>query len=67
MYNFIFKAKAKKAQESFQIINDEVLEYDEIAFSQFSFREEDLERYDIHPTDPTITYIVIEDDDSKFC
>ena len=50
----------------FEIIDDDILEYDEIAFAPFVFSQEVSSTYKIQSVAPINTLIIITDDDSEY-
>ena len=63
--DFVFTPASKSAFESFTIVDDDVLEFDEIFIAEFSFGPEIANTWNVIKGEPSTTVIVIRDDDGE--
>ena len=63
--DFIFTPASKSAFESFTIIDDSVLEFDELLIATFDFGPENAHNWNTRKGQPSTTYISILDDDCE--
>ena len=61
--DFIFTPASNSAFESFNIINDSVLDFDELLMVTFDFGPEIANNWKARKGTPSTTYILIRDDD----
>ena len=63
--DFAFTPANKSAFESFTIVDDDVLEFDELFIAEFNFGPEIANTWNAIKGEPSTTFIVIRDDDSE--
>ena len=64
--DFVFTRANQSAFESFTIVDDDVLEFDELFIAEFAFGREILrEGWNAIQGEPNTTFIVIRDDDCE--
>ena len=59
------ESRPKFASGSFNIVDDDIYEYDELLVAEFEFDQRIATAYNTIKGQPNITYIVIKDDDSE--
>ena len=62
---FIFTPTSKSAFDSYNLVNDSVLEFDELLIATFDFGPEIENNWNVRKGEPSITYILIRDDDGE--
>ena len=62
---FVFTRANQSAFESFTIVNDDVLEFDEIFIAEFGFGPEIINTWNAIKGEPSTAFIVIRDDDCE--
>ena len=63
---FIFTPARKSDFESFNIVDDSVLEFDELLIATFDFGPEIANNWNARKGTPSTTYIVIRDNDCGY-
>ena len=63
--DFVFTRANQSAFESFTIVNDCVLEFDELFIAEFNFGPEIANTWNAIKGEPSTTFIVIRDDDCE--
>ena len=63
--DFVFTPASKSAFESFTIVDDDVLEFDELFIAEFNFGPEIANNWNAIKGEPSTTFIVIRDDDCE--
>ncbi len=63
--DFVFTPANQSAFESFTIVNDDVLEFDELFIAEFNFGPEIANTWNAIKGQPSTTFIVIRDDDCE--
>ncbi len=67
IHDFVFTQDNRSAFESFTIVDDDVLEFDEIFIAVFSFGPEIENNWNAIKGEPSIAFIHIRDDDCELC
>ena len=65
--DFVFTPASKSAFENFTIVDDDVLEFDELLIAEFNFGPEISNNWNAKKGEPSITLILIRDDDCELC
>ena len=63
--DFIFTPASNTSSESFNIIDDSVLEFDELLIATFDFGPEITDNWNARKGTPSTTYILIRDNDCE--
>ena len=63
--DFVFTPASKSAFESFNSVNDSVLEFDELLIATFDFGPDIENNWNARKGTPSITYIFIREDDCE--
>ena len=63
--DFVFTPNSTSTFENFTIIDDDVLEFDEIFYAEFSFGPEIANNWNARPVEPITAFILIRDDDGE--
>ena len=63
--DFTFTRVSNSAFESFNIMDDKVLEFDELLIATFDFGPEIVNNLNVRKGTPSTTYILIRDDDCE--
>ena len=64
---FVFTPASKSAFKNFTIVDDNVLEFDELFIAEFHFDYYYSYDWNAIKGEPSIAFILIEDDDSELC
>ena len=65
--DFVFTPASKSAFENFTIVDDSVLEFDELLIAEFNFGPEISSNWNVRKGEPSITFILVKDDDCELC
>ena len=65
--DFVFSPNSTSVFENFTIVDDDVLEFDELFIAEFSFGPEIINNWNARKVEPSIAFILIEDDDGELC
>ena len=65
--DFVFTADSTSSFESFTIVDDDVLEFDEVFIAEFSFGPEIANIWNARKVEPITAFILIRDDDCELC
>ena len=65
--DLVFTPKRKSVFAHFTIVDDDVLEFDEILFAEFSFGPEIENNWNARKGGPSTAFILIRDDDCELC
>ena len=63
--DFIFTPTSKSVFDSFSIVSDSVLEFDELLIATFDFSSEIANKWNARKGIPSTAYILIRDDDCE--
>ena len=63
--DFVFTPASQSAFDSFTIVNDSVLEFDELFIAEFNFGPEIANNWNAIKGEPSTAFIVIKDDDRE--
>ena len=63
--DFVFTPVHKSAFETFNIVDDDVLEFDELLIAEFNFGPEISSEWNVIKGEPSVTVILINDDDCE--
>ena len=63
--DFLFTLVSKSSFDSFIIVDDRVLEFDELLIATFDFGPEIASNWNVCKGSPNVTYIIIRDDDCE--
>ena len=63
--NFVFTPASQSVFESFTIVDDDVLEFDELFIAEFNFGPEIANTWKAIKGEPSTAFIVIRDDDCE--
>ena len=64
--DFVFTPTSKSAFANFTIVNDDVLEFDELFIAEINFGPGISNNWNAKKGEPSITFILIRDDDCEF-
>ena len=67
MNDFVFTTNRSSAFESFNIVPDDVLEFNEYFIAEFEFGPDLLQNWNTRKGMPSTTFILIVDDDCELC